>query len=260
MYQQQFHSIIISEKCMHSINSNPHRDEAYTTLNVRPPNVPSHGHTLRLKIDQGTGNTLPLGTFRQMYASAYKRLKKNNMKLSAYSGHEIPFYGTIHIPCQYKDFRWPTKGRHTPHHKARVDVVDCEEPEEEYMYQQQFHSIIISEKCMHSINSNPHRDEAYTTLNVRPPNVPSHGHTLRLKIDQGTGNTLPLGTFRQMYASAYKRLKKNNMKLSAYSGHEIPFYGTIHIPCQYKDFRWVSANFYVVDVPGPAVVGLPTSE
>lgn len=117
---------------------------------------------------------------------------------------------------------------------------------------------------MHSINNKPPRDEAYTTLNVRPPDVPGHGHTLRLKIDTGAcGNTLPLRIYRQMYGSntsTYKRLKKNDTKLSAYSGDEIPCYGTINIQCQYMDSKWVNAKFYVVDVPGPAVVGLPTSE
>ncbi|KAL6486114.1 hypothetical protein MHYP_G00055060 [Metynnis hypsauchen] len=44
------------------------------------------------------------------------------------------------------------------------------------------------------------------------------------------------------------------------SGHGIPCFGTINIPCQYKESKWTSVKFYVVDVPGPAVVGLPTSE
>ena len=154
------------------------------------------------------------------------------------------------------------KKAHRLQHESRIDVVDSQEPEEEYMYQRQFHS--ISEKCMHSINSESPREEAYTTLKVRPPDVPGYGHTLRLKIDTGaSGNTLPLRTFRQMYGSdarAYIRLKKNNRKLSAYSGHEIPCLGTINIPCCHKESKWINAKFYVVDVPGPAVVGLPTSE
>lgn len=153
-------------------------------------------------------------------------------------------------PKKHYKLNQTTKGRYKTQHKARVDVVDCEKPEEEYVYKQQFHSITLSEKCMHSINNNPPRDEAYTTLNVRPPTYQAM-------------DTLHLGTFKQMYGSntsTYKRLKKNNTKLSAYSGHEIPCYGTINIQCQYKDSRWVSAKFYVVDVPGPAVVGLPTSE
>lgn len=61
-------------------------------------------------------------------------------------------------------------------------------------------------------------------------------------------------------ACAQKKLKKNYRKLSAYSGHQIPCLGTIDIPCQYKESKWINAKFYVVDVPGPAVVGLPTSE
>ena len=73
--------------------SQPPTEEAYTALNVRPPDVLGYGHTIRLKIDTGaSGNTLPLGTFRQMYGSeggAYKRLKKNNMRLSAYSDHGL---------------------------------------------------------------------------------------------------------------------------------------------------------------------------
>ncbi len=32
------------------------------------------------------------------------------------------------------------------------------------------------------------------------------------------------------------------------------------MPCQYKESRWIDAKFYMVDVPGPAVVGLPTCE
>lgn len=38
---------------MHSIESKPPREEAYTTLKVRPPDLPGHGHTLCLKIDTG---------------------------------------------------------------------------------------------------------------------------------------------------------------------------------------------------------------
>lgn len=117
---------------------------------------------------------------------------------------------------------------------------------------------------MHSIESKPPREEAYTTLKVRPPDLPGHGHTLRLKIDTGaSGNTLPLRTFKQIYGEdvrAQKKLKKNYRRLSAYSGHQIPCLGTIDILCQHRESGWVNAKFYVVDVPGPAVVGLPTCE
>lgn len=113
---------------------------------------------------------------------------------------------------------------------------------------------------MHSIESKPPREEAYTTLKVRPPDLPDHGHTLRLKIEtRASGNTLPLRTFKQMYeeaAHAQKKQKKNYKKISANSGHQIPYLDTIDILCQYKESGWVNAKFYVVDMPGPAVVGL----
>ena len=36
--------------------------------------------------------------------------------------------------------------------------------------------------------------------------------------------------------------------------------GTLDMKCQHKSSGWKTTRFYVVDVPGPAVVGLPTSE
>lgn len=117
---------------------------------------------------------------------------------------------------------------------------------------------------MHSIEAKLPREEAYTTLKVRSPDLPGRRHTLHLKIDTSAlGNSLPLRTFKQMYSEdvhAQKNLKKNYRRLSAYSGHQIPCLGIIAIPCQYKESRWVNAKFYVIEVPGPAVVGLPMSE
>ena len=42
---------------MHSINSKPPREEAYTTLTVRPPDVLGHGLTLRLKVAGNAAST-----------------------------------------------------------------------------------------------------------------------------------------------------------------------------------------------------------
>lgn len=51
-----------------------------------------------------------------------------------------------------------------------------------------------------------------------------------------------------------------DVKVTSYTGDVIPCFGTINIPCQNKQSRWIDAKFYVVDVPGPAVDGLPTNE
>ena len=156
-----------------------------------------------------------------------------------------------------------SKSYYKRHSESHVDAIDSSDTIEECTYQKQFHSITISEQCLHSIDNRPPREEVYTILNVKPPGLPDHGHTLRIKIDTGaSGNALPLRTFKQMYgknACTQKRLTKNYKRISAYSGHQITCLGTIDIPCQYKDSKWVKAKFYVVDVPGPAIVGLPTT-
>ena len=52
----------------------------------------------------------------------------------------------------------------------------------------------------------------------------------------------------------------NGIKLTAYNGEEIRCLGALDMKCQHKSSGWKTTRFYVVDVPGPAVVGLPTSE
>ena len=49
-------------------------------------------------------------------------------------------------------------------------------------------------------------------------------------------------------------------KLISYSGEEIKCLGSISIPCCYNEPRWEDTKFYVVVVPGSAIVGLQTSE
>lgn len=74
---------------------------------------------------------------------------------------------------------------------------------------------------------------------------------------------MPLRVFRKMYGDskdALRKLTPTNTKLTSYSGDVIQCFGTISILCKYKNTRWDSTIFYVVDVPGPAILGLPTSE
>ena len=49
-----------------------------------------------------------------------------------------------------------------------------------------------------------------------------------------------------------------NVRLTAYNGATIQCLGKIDMYCSYNDETWTKATFYVVDVPGPAVVGMPT--
>ena len=46
----------------------------------------------------------------------------------------------------------------------------------------------------------------------------------------------------------------------AYNGTPIKYFGNIKIPCQYNKSDWHVNTFHIVDVQGPAVLGLPSLE
>ena len=146
----------------------------------------------------------------------------------------------------------------------RVHSVDTEYETDGESYQKSFHAITISTQCLDAIdNRSTTRDEAFTVLYVQPPGLKGNGYTLRLKIDIGaSGNTLR--TLRQMYgdkADTDDLLEPaTGIKLTAYNGEEIRCLGTLDMKYQQKSSGWKTTRFYVVGVPGPAVVGLPTSE
>ena len=159
--------------------------------------------------------------------------------------------------------------RRTPssHRKnSKIHSVDTDYETDGESYQQSFYAITVSTQCLDAIDiTSTTRDEAFVVLDVQPPGLKGTGYTLRLKIDSGaSGNTLPMRTFHQMYgdkADTRNLLEPaDGIKLTAYNGEEIRCLGTLDMKCQHKSSGWKTTRFYVVDVPGPAVVGLPTSE
>ena len=76
----------------------------------------------------------------------------------------------------------------------QVDEINGDyEPDDEY--QREFSEVIVSENCVHTPRQRHAREEAYTVLQVQPPNLPHDSYTLGVKIDTGAmGNTLPLPT------------------------------------------------------------------
>ena len=87
---------------------------------------------------------------------------------------------------------------------------------------------------------------------------------MRLKLDIGAqGNTLPIRTFKQMYGEAdpKKVLEPiGRTRLTSYSGDNIKCIGKLSVWCKYGTTKWKRVMFYVVDVPGPIVLGLPMCE
>ena len=105
------------------------------------------------------------------------------------------------------------------------------------------------------------RDSAYTELKV--PNIKGT-HNLKLKIDTGaSGNTLPIRTYHQMFGDKpFNQVLKpvKNITLSAHNGQTIHCVGSIILRIKFQQPDFIDALFYVVNVPGPAIVGLPTCE
>ena len=111
------------------------------------------------------------------------------------------------------------------------------------------------------------RDEAFVKLNVRLTSRPGI-HKLVLKVDTGARrNTLPLRIYSQMFPDQLtkdglptKNVAKaaHQVRLTAYNGTNIPCYGIIDVPCKFKDSGWEKTKFHTVDVPGPAIIGLPS--
>ena len=118
-----------------------------------------------------------------------------------------------------------------------------------------FHEIHLS-----TVNAHSASDKAFTKLAIKVPKLKGE-HTLRVKIDTGANaNALPLRTFRQMFGNKDPSTLLSpikNEKLTAYSGEALNCLGSMKIECKSDDSAWMNATFYVVDVPGPVILGLP---
>jgi len=169
-----------------------------------------------------------------------------------------------------KPQRYPprTKPRHGSQsfHSLEVTSEDTNEPSLEHDLEHlTFNQVTISSMCF----SPPPRDEAFAQLQIKRPNR-ALADNLNLKVDTGAqGNTLPLRLYRQMFPTLLTSdglpvpriaAKARNARLTAYNGSAIQCHGVISFPCKYNDSPWIDTTFYVVDVPGSAIIGLPSCE
>ena len=107
-------------------------------------------------------------------------------------------------------------------------------------------------------NNTALHDEAYASLSIICDDMKGV-HELKLKVDTGaSGNTLPVHVAKQMYGELWQSKVEPvlHTKLTAYNGGEIKCFGTLKILCQYNGCQWRKYGFYVVDVQGPAILGL----
>ena len=119
-----------------------------------------------------------------------------------------------------------------------------------------------------SVTNNDGRDEVFATLDISLRNgARERDATLKVKVDTGAqGNILPARTFKRMFPElldesgvpSKQHLRHRPTILTAYNGAAMTHHGTIVIPCSYGE-RQCDTEFYVVETPGPVILGLPTS-
>ena len=89
-----------------------------------------------------------------------------------------------------------------------------------------------------------------------------------LKVDSGAAaNVIPVPEYRMMYPDRFDKkgfplkqyVKKSNRRLEAYGGAEVPMLGTVNLPCQFGNKKFM-CRFYLCDTKGTMLLGLPTCE
>ena len=115
----------------------------------------------------------------------------------------------------------------------------------------------------------PQCNEAYTTIQL-PASASRKGTaSLCIKVNTGAGgNVLPLHVFRHLYPDQISPagLDHVNTRLTAYNGSHIPLYGALRGPitwqpdCPGAHPHRVKSYLYIADTPGPAILGLPSSD
>ena len=173
-----------------------------------------------------------------------QRHLRNNQRTSPEPKHTKSAYGQQH------------SNRNDREH--RIDDIDLSESESstqepEQRYTETFYSIVT--------NIGSIENEAFTTVFTKFKDSNVEG-PLRVKLDTGSdGNRLPLRIFRQVFGVAKLEdmlTPEPHVTLKAYSGDTIPCLGYIRLLIKRKHGApYQDTKFYIVDVSGSAVLGLP---
>ena len=174
----------------------------------------------------------------------------------------------------------PRNHNHCQGRKNKTDAIDIREdhsPQDEVALHHIQHSTTVRhihpEEIMVRDVHAPQCNEAYTTIQL-PASASRKGTaSLHVKVDTGAGgNVLPLHVFQCLYpdqispAGLPTGLDHVNTRLTAYNGSHIPLYGALQGPITWQPDcpgacpHRVKSYWYVADTPGPAILGLPSSE
>ena len=169
------------------------------------------------------------------------------------------------------------RGNHGGRRQKHVNQISTNDDDDSSQYDYQnddFETVVYStlEVDVAGVTEGRSRKEVYANIDIQLPNIKSDRkrRLLKMKVDTGAmGNTIPLRIFRHMMPEKIgkdgKPIKKEviaakNTTLVAYNNTKIECFGSINIPSKYGEVGWAEHKFYIVDVPGPAVCGLPMAE
>ncbi len=170
------------------------------------------------------------------------------------------------VPKSYgKPGNWQHKQTYRRPFRTKVHTVTQDEDEDCY----QMDELTLDTVTISSVDpSTKEADEIFTTLRIP---LTRKIINLRIKVDSGAGgNILPLRIYSQMFPENIDTsgklipgtLNKDATTLTSYGGTEITNLGKVTLPCERKDKLKTQAKvqFFVCDVPGPALLGLKTSK
>ena len=92
--------------------------------------------------------------------------------------------------------------------------------------------------------------------------------TAELKIDSGAeANVMTLQKYKELFPDRVgqdgkpldKYLQNSSHKLEAYGGAAVSHFGTVNLPCQYGEKKFM-CRFFLCDIDGSMLLGLPTCE
>lgn len=154
---------------------------------------------------------------------------------------------------QFEEKKPQDKTRH-----SKVNVVGAEANND-------FEELLFETIQIDSSSVDGKRDEAFAKISLKIPEIDHPNPMLKIKVDTGAqGNVLPLRIYSKIFPDHIDDdglptgTARSQTKLTAYNGTPIPQHGVCSIRCSHGD-KETDAVFYVADVDGPAVCGLPTS-
>ena len=151
-------------------------------------------------------------------------------------------------------------------HYDRNTIHEVEDKMEEYI--DEFASLSLHSIEVNEVSSSDRPSKRFVKFTFHHPDTKEIIKDEQLKIDSGSArNTMTLNKYRELYPDRvndqgipFRRYVEGNVSsLEAYGGGIISHFGTVRLPCQY-DKRKFMCRFFLVDVEGPLLLGLPTGE